>query len=146
MKETTYINICKELAKESKCISKQVGCIIVKDGRIVSTGINGTPSGFKNCNSLFTNEFNRDKHSAWSLKHEIHAEMNAILFAAKHGVSIGEGCEVYVTLQPCSNCLKHIAGLGIRKIVFAENYEKCDWTDDTLALIEAMKMDVRKLN
>ena len=52
LSDKSFINIAKEIALASKCVSKQVGAVIVKDGRILSTGYNGTPSGYQNCNSF----------------------------------------------------------------------------------------------
>ena len=70
------------LGKLSKCVSKKVGAIIVKNNRIISMGYNGTPRGVKNCCEIFDeSNFDREEHHQWSKNSEIHAEMNAILFA-----------------------------------------------------------------
>ncbi|OCL84241.1 deoxycytidylate deaminase [Arcobacter porcinus] len=119
--DKTFINIAKEIAKSSKCVSKQVGAVIVKDGRILSTGYNGTPSGFQNCCDFWNNEYTKDHHE-WSKTYEIHAEMNAIIWAARKGIAI-EGATIYVTLEPCSDCSKNLIASGIKRIVYDKSYE-----------------------
>lgn len=122
------------LSGESKCQSLKVGALIVKDGRIISMGVNGTPNGFINCNEVrFTDshskEFVSEKtsvdiekfHTEWSMVHEIHAEMNAILFSARNGFPI-EGSTMYVTHEPCDQCLKNIIQSGIVRVVFKNKY------------------------
>jgi len=119
--DENFINIAFELAKASKCVSKQVGAVIVKDGRILSTGYNGTPAGFTNCCDHWNNEYTPEHHE-WSKTYEIHAEMNAIIWAAREGISI-EGATIYVTLEPCSECSKNVIASGIKRIVYAKEYE-----------------------
>lgn len=245
MLETAFL-----MAKQSKCVSHQVASIIVKDGRIVVTGVNGTPpncvnccdhankmnwmtpikdspaayfefdgehiippndahvaiisysrgvvkygkpvlSFYKNVNGVahvwsddpyYTNDFGysidpkvpkwfptgsffsdlmeninkidgqklvwkskciskkhsiikvlnplyREEHSSWSKQHEIHAELNAVLFAAKNGLSI-DGATMYVTLSPCMDCSKALATSGIKRVVYCDLYDKnpTDWS------------------
>jgi dCMP deaminase len=114
------------LGQESKCVSRQVGAVIAKDKRIVSTGYNGTPPGFTNCNEHFLNydpAIHREAHHIWSKMYEVHAEMNAIAFAAKNDIGI-EGAEIYTILQPCDDCLKNIIAAGIKKIYYVIPYDK----------------------
>ncbi len=119
--DKNFINIAHEIASASKCVSKQVGAVIVKDGRILSTGYNGTPAGFTNCSDHWNNEYTKDHHD-WSKTYEIHAEMNAIIWAARKGISI-EDATIYVTLEPCSDCSKNLIAAGIRRIVYDKAYE-----------------------
>jgi len=121
LNDRSFINIAKEIAKASKCVSKQVGAVIVKDGRILSTGYNGTPTGYINCSEHWKNEYTKDHHE-WSKTYEIHAEMNAIIWAARKGIAI-EGGTIYVTLEPCSQCSKNLIASGIKKIVYEKSYE-----------------------
>jgi dCMP deaminase len=121
LNDTNFINIATELATASKCVSKQVGAVIVKDGRILSTGYNGTPAGYTNCKEHWRGEYTKDHHE-WSKTYEIHAEMNAIIWAARKGIPI-EGATIYVTLEPCSECSKNIIACGIKRIVYAKPYE-----------------------
>lgn len=115
MKESTFIEIAKVIAKESKFVSLQVGSVIVKDSRIISMGYNGTISGSLNCNECIDKEFTRDNHSEWSDSHEIHAEMN--------GLSVN-GCTLYCTHEPCDQCLKNIIQSGIERIVYLIPYKR----------------------
>lgn len=119
--DKNFINIAHEIASASKCVSKQVGAVIVKDGRILSTGYNGTPTGYTNCNSHWEGKYTKDHHD-WSKTYEIHAEMNAIIWAARKGISI-EDSTIYVTLEPCSECSKNLIAAGIKRIVYDRGYE-----------------------
>ena len=121
LSDTNFINIATELASASKCVSKQVGAVIVKNGRILSTGYNGTPAGYTNCCDYWDGEYTSEHHE-WSKTYEIHAEMNAIIWAAKNGISI-DGATIYVTLEPCSECSKNLIASGIKRIVYAKEYE-----------------------
>ncbi len=119
--DKNFLNIAKELSFASKCVSKQVGAVIVKDGRILSTGYNGTPAGYQNCSDFWDGKYTKDHHE-WSKTYEIHAEMNAIIWAARKGISI-EGGTIYVTLEPCSECSKNLIASGIKRIVYEKAYE-----------------------
>ena len=119
--DQNFINIAKEIASASKCVSKQVGAVIVKDGRILSTGYNGTPTGYKNCCDYWDGKYTKEHHE-WSKTYEIHAEMNAIIWAARKGISI-EGATIFVTLEPCSECSKNLIASGIVRIVYQTKYE-----------------------
>jgi len=121
LSDRNFINIAKEIATASKCVSKQVGAVIVKDGRILSTGYNGTPAGHVNCCDHWDNEYTKEHHD-WSKTYEIHAEMNAIIWAARQGISI-ENATIYVTLEPCSECSKNMIASGIKRIVYEKSYE-----------------------
>jgi dCMP deaminase len=125
-----YFRIAKAVATKSKCISLQVGCILVKDDRIVATGVNGTPRGYVNCSSVFTDECTRHMHHEWSQKYEIHAEMNAIIQA---GCFLQESV-AYCTHSPCWNCCKHLIAAGVRYIKFLEVYHR--FTSKDLTEIE----------
>ena len=121
LNDQNFINIAKELASASKCVSKQVGAVIVKDGRILSTGYNGTPPGYTNCSAHWDGKYTKEHHE-WSKTYEIHAEMNAIIWAAREGISI-DGATIYVTLEPCSDCSKNLIASGIKRIVYDKPYE-----------------------
>jgi dCMP deaminase len=131
------------LGQQSKCVSKQVGAVIVLDGRIVSTGYNGTPKGYKNCNEQFPNydpKIDREAHHEWSKIHEIHAEVNAIAFAARNDIGI-EGSDIYTILQPCDECLKIIIAAGIKKIYYVYPYDKVSVYNDLWDRIKFEKVD-----
>ena len=145
LNDRNFINIARELATASKCVSKQVCALIVKDGRILSTGYNGTPAGFKNCCDYWDNKYTPEHHE-WSKTYEIHAEMNAIIWAAREGISI-EGATIYVTLEPCSECSKNVIASGIKRIVYEKPYEHTHseviskFIKDNGVIIERLKND-----
>ena len=122
-----YLNIAEEIAKFSKCTYFQVGSIIVFEGRIISTGYNGTPPGFpEECNHFFNgNPKEREEHHKFAIYNTTHSEVNCILTSARNGISI-KNADMYVTLQPCHECLKVIAVSGIRNIYYRRKYDKAD--------------------
>jgi len=129
------------LGQESKCVSHKVGAVIAKNKRIISTGYNGTPPGFQNCNKKFDkNNYDREEHHKWSKIYEVHAEMNAIAFAAKHDIGI-EGAEIYTILQPCDDCLKNIIAAGIKKIYYVFEYDKSEKSNALWNEIEYEKVE-----
>jgi dCMP deaminase len=114
------------LAEHSHCVSFHVGAVIVRDSRIISMGYNGTPPGTKNCDDQFDcRKFDREDHTKWSNQNEIHAEMNALAFAAKNGLEI-DGSDMYVTISPCNHCLKNIVMAGIKNVYYYSKYDKSD--------------------
>ena len=111
-----FLNIAHEVAKRSTCERAQVGAVIVKDKRILTTGYNGSPRGLDHCTEVGCLMDNG--HCIRTL----HAELNAIIQAALHGV-ITEGATIYVTHQPCFNCAKTIINAGISLIVYDQEYD-----------------------
>ena len=129
-----FLEIAKQFASQSTCCRKQVGAILVKDGRIVSTGYNGVVKGAIHCNEhdVFKNvDWTKQKatddlamkHHQFSSVNELHAEQNAIAFAAKNGVST-DGCTLYTTLAPCPDCAKLIVASGIKEVYYTEEYDR----------------------
>lgn len=114
-----YLEMARIWAKNSYCIRKQVGALIVKDRQIISDGYNGTPAGFEN---ICEDENNITK------QYVLHAEANAITKVAKTNNS-SEGGTLYVTTSPCMECSKLIIQAGIKKVVFAELYSKHEGLD-----------------
>ena len=126
----TFINIALILSKHSKCVGAQVGAVIVKDDRILSTGYNGTPKGYSNCCDVWDHQITPE-HYEWSKKYEIHAEQNAIIWAARKGIEI-EGSDIYTTMRPCSQCTKLIIGSGIKNIYYNMDYSKESYLNSEL--------------
>lgn len=110
-----FMNIAREVATRSTCDRKHVGAVIVRDKTILSTGYNGSVRGLPHCDEI--GHMLVDGHCVRT----IHAEMNAIIQAAKNGTSI-DGAAIYVTASPCWSCFKSIANAGIKRIVYAEFY------------------------
>jgi len=112
-------------AAKSHCVSHHVGAVIVKDKRIVVTGINGTPEDLPNCDEVFDkNNFDREAHHIWSKDNEVHAEMNALTYASKHGNIETRDADMYVTISPCNDCLKNAIPAGIKNIYYLYLYDK----------------------
>lgn len=99
-------------AELSHCNRKKVGCVVVKDNRIISIGYNGTPPGWDNC---CEDENNRTKPEV------IHAEVNAIAKLAKSNES-GEGASVFITCSPCIDCAMLLAATNVKEVYYAEDY------------------------
>jgi dCMP deaminase len=120
--EEMYIEILKVVAKRSTCMKRSVSAIIVKEGRIISMGYNGSPRGVINC--CDENKCIRESSaSGENLQncYAIHAEINAISFAAKVGIACDDSI-IYTSTQPCINCAKAIISAGIKKVVYIEKY------------------------
>lgn len=118
-----FMTITKEVTRRSSCVRRQVGAIIVGEKRILATGYNDTPRGLKNCGEGGCARCASKAPSGTGLDTClcIHAEQNAIVNAAYHGVSIKDSI-IYCTHQPCLTCAKLIINAGIKKIIFAEPY------------------------
>lgn len=110
-----FMNIASVVASRATCDRKHVGAVIVRDKTILSTGYNGSIRGMPHCSEV--GHMMEDGHCVAT----IHAETNAVLQAAKNGVSI-DGATVYVTASPCWSCFKMITNAGIRRIVYGEFY------------------------
>ena len=110
-----FLGITFQVAKRSTCDRAQVGAIIVKDRRILTTGYNGAPAGLPHCDEV--GHLMVGGHCVRTL----HAEQNAIIQAALHGVTVAGGT-IYVTHQPCLTCAKMIINAGIRRVVYAGEY------------------------
>ena len=121
--ESYFMGIAELVAKRSTCLRRAVGAIIVKDKRILSTGYNGAPTGIAHCSEVgcLRAQLNIASGERHELCRGIHAEQNAIIQAAYHGVSI-KGASLYCTNLPCSICAKMIINAGIRKIYFKSGY------------------------
>lgn len=119
---TYFMNIAKLVSTRSTCMDKQVGCVLTRDNFLISCGYNGTPSKYVHCCDYWENKYDDVEHSKWSKEHEIHAEMNAILTAARHGISI-ENCILYTTYTPCVECAKAIVSSKIQKVYYDYGYK-----------------------
>lgn len=114
-----YLRMAQIWAENSYCHRRQVGALLVKDGRIISDGFNGTPAGFENvC----------EDEAGITKPYVLHAEANAITKVARSNNS-SEGSTLYVTASPCMECSKLIIQAGIRRVVFNELYRICEGLD-----------------
>ncbi|HZK54198.1 MAG TPA: dCMP deaminase family protein [Desulfosporosinus sp.] len=118
-----FMQLAFVVAGRSTCLRRQVGAVMVKEKQILSTGYNGSPSGLLHCAEVgclrqILSVPSGERHE---ICRAVHAEQNALIQAAKHGVAIA-GAELYTTLQPCVQCTKMIINAGIRRVVYAQSY------------------------
>lgn len=118
--DSIYMELASSLALRSHCVKAQVGAVLTKDTRIISLGYNGPPAGTHNCDEEFP-EAGCPRDSKGSCSLALHAEQNAILYAAKNNVTL-DGSTLYVTLSPCIACARVIFSLGIRKVIYLNSY------------------------
>jgi len=130
------MDVARTVQSRGNCLQNQVGAVIVLDNRIVSTGFNGTPSGFKNCQNggcirCRERSVGGDRRTAEKVKVRklafgpkqldvclcVHAEANAMLSAARFGIRI-EGTTLYTTHKPCFTCLKDACQVGVQRVVY----------------------------
>ncbi len=118
-----FMQIAKVVASRSTCLRRHVGALLVIDKRILSTGYNGAPTGLKHCAEVgcLREKLKVPSGERHELCRGLHAEQNAIIQAAIHGVAI-KGATLYCTHYPCSVCAKMLINAGIKKIILAENY------------------------
>lgn len=114
-----FLEIAQVVAKRGTCPKAQVGAVLVKNKSIISTGYNGSPRGVDHCVDAGCNE------EAGHCQRAVHAEMNAVLQAARHGNSTQEST-MYCTHFPCNHCLKGLINSGIKKIVYAKPYKNSE--------------------
>jgi dCMP deaminase len=144
--QTYFMDITNLVAKRSTCRRRSVGAVLVKEKRVLATGYNGAPSGIEHC--LDIGCLREQMDIASGERHElcrgIHAEQNAIIQAALHGVSI-KGSTLYCTNLPCSICAKMIVNAGITKICYQSGYADA-MSKDMLAAaaIETVKFQPEK--
>jgi dCMP deaminase len=110
-----FMDIARVVSSRATCERKFVGAVIVRDKTILSTVYNGSIRGMPHCSEV--GHMMENGHCVAT----IHAEANAIIQAAKHGVNI-DGATIYVTASPCWSCFKQIANSGLRRIVYGEFY------------------------
>ena len=110
-----FMNLAREAARRSTCPRKAVGAVLVRDKAVLATGYNGSIRGLAHCTDVGC--LMENGHCVRT----VHAEANALIQAARHGVRI-EGADCYVTASPCWECFKLLANAGVRRIVFGEFY------------------------
>jgi len=116
-----FMEIASVVAKRSTCLRNQVGALFVKNKRILTTGYNGAPSGLDHCDAVGCVREGMASGTRHELCRAVHAEQNAIIQAALHGISI-EGATLYCTHQPCVLCAKMMINARVRKVVYQQSY------------------------
>ena len=132
-----FMQMAQVVAGRSTCLRRQVGAVIVKDKQILSTGYNGSPSGLSHCSQkgCLRQQLNIPSGERTEICRAVHAEQNALVQAAKHGVSIN-GADIYTTFQPCVLCTKLLINAGIKRVFFLYPYP------DALALEMATEAEL----
>lgn len=117
------MKMAQVVSERSTCLRRQVGAVIVKDKQILSTGYNGSPSGLKHCAEVgcLRQKLQIPSGERTEICRAVHAEQNALVQAAKHGVEIA-GADIYTTVEPCVLCTKMIINAGIKRVVYANPY------------------------
>ena len=129
-RQKLFSTLLDVIAAQSHCCRRKVACLAVKDNRIISTGINGTPEGFENCDDVFGGwdkagiDFQKEHHD-WCLCRELHSEENCVAYAARHGISLKD-CDIYCSLAPCVSCTRLLAALKPKRVFYKEEYDKSD--------------------
>lgn len=118
-----FMAFAKLAGRRASCLRRQVGAVVVKNNMVLTTGYNGAPRGLPHAAEVGCL---RDKLGVASgQRHELcrglHAEQNAIIQAARHGISI-EGAELYCTHHPCVICIKMIINAGLVRVYYLEGY------------------------
>lgn len=110
-------------ATRASCIRRQVGAVIVKDNMVLTTGYNGAPRGLAHASEVgcLRDQLGVPSGQRHELCRGLHAEQNAIVQAARHGISI-EGAQMYCTTHPCIICIKMILNAGLRAVYYLEGY------------------------
>ena len=137
-----FMGMAKLAASRSSCLRRAVGAVIVKDRRLLATGYNGVPSGVTHCEVVgcLRERLKVPSGERHELCRGLHAEQNAIIQAAYHGVSI-RGAHLYCTNLPCIICAKMLINAGVRRIIYLEGYS------DTLTreMLDEVGMELLKL-
>lgn len=138
-----FMQITELVSCRSTCIRRRVGAVVVKGRHILATGYNGAPSGIRHC--IETGCLREQMDVPAGQRHEIcrglHAEQNAIIQAAAHGVSI-DGADLYTTTMPCIICTKMILNSGIARVYYIEGYPD----DLTKSFFEEAGIPLKQLN
>ncbi len=125
-----FMEMAFTLTKRSSCLNSQMGAVLVtQDNDVISTGYNGSPARLPNCTDVGScrRREDPDYESGKNLHlcNAVHAEINAILLAAKNGHST-KGAKLYCTHQPCKECAKQIVNSGIEEVIFSQSYPNND--------------------
>lgn len=118
-----YLGMAMLLRQISHCVQHKCGAVLVKEGRVIAQGINGTPQGMLNCDELFDeNNYNSDKHETFSNQWEITAEMNCLMSCARHGIDCRDS-ELFTTFIPRMEDIKYFSIVGLKSIYYIHDDE-----------------------
>lgn len=118
-----FLEMAKLVAKRATCLRRQVGAVIVRDKRILSTGYNGAPTGLKHCTQIgcLREKLGIPSGQRHELCRGLHAEQNALIQASLYGINVKDST-LYATNQPCIICVKMLINAGIKDIIVSNGY------------------------
>ncbi|MDR3541162.1 MAG: dCMP deaminase family protein [Desulfosporosinus sp.] len=121
--DSYFMQLAQVVAGRSTCLRRQVGAVMVKDKQILCTGYNGSPTGLLHCEEVgcLRQSLSIPSGERHEICRAVHAEQNALVQAAKHGVAI-EGADLYCTHLPCVQCTKLLINAGIKRVVYTHSY------------------------
>ena len=128
-RDVTFAMMAKVTSLRGTCLRAKVGAVIVKDNRVISMGYNGALPGGEHCTDETCT-------SDQPCKNTVHAEANAIYYAARAGIST-HGATIYCTHSPCQKCSEAIIQAGIERIVFITEYRETNWL-----LLKDLQIDI----
>lgn len=138
-----FMRIAELVSTRSTCVRRSVGAVLVKEKRVLATGYNGAPSGITHCDEIgcLREKMKIPSGERHELCRGLHAEQNAIIQAARYGISI-KGSILYITCHPCSVCAKMIINAGIDEVIIKDGYP------DTISggLLKEAGVNVRTLH
>ena len=134
--DSYFMKIAYAVSERSTCDRAFVGCVLVRDKRILTTGFNGSPAGQPHCDEV--GHLLVDGHCVRT----IHAETNAIIQAALHGVST-RGCTCYVTHFPCIQCSKALINAGITRLIYHIDYRM---DENAMMFLKSAKIEIKQLD
>ena len=138
--DTYFFRMATMIATRSTCPSRAVGCVVINidTKHVISTGYNGAPKGTTHCGEGC---LTRESGKSWSKCRAVHAELNAIVNAAKNGVST-DGCRMYLTTTPCVFCSRTLINAGVKEVYAMSKYSH----DDAIALLTEGGIKVRVIS
>ena len=141
-----FMEITHLVAKRATCLRRQIGAVIVRDKRILSTGYNGAPRGLAHCleTGCLREKMDIPSGKQQELCRGLHAEQNAIIQAALSGVSIADS-QIYSVTHPCVVCAKMIINAGIKRIVYEDSYPD-PLSKEMLAEAEVEVINIQDIN
>lgn len=137
-----WMVVVDALAARATCDRGRSACVMVRDGDLLASGYVGSPPGFAHCDDVGHLWSDDGKHCLRT----IHAEQNAVIRAARNGVSL-KGVTVYCTMEPCRNCAMTLIGIGVRSVVAKNAYHAAEWTREAFneAGIDLVTMNLELL-
>jgi dCMP deaminase len=140
-----FLDLCEAVSKRATCDRGKAGCVIVKDRRIMTTGYVGAPAGLMHCDEVghdMRKVLNEKGDISQHCVRTLHAEQNAIIQAAKFGISLN-GSTLYCKMTPCRTCAMMIINSGIKRVVCEKHYHA---DKDTIKLFKIANVELVVMN